>query len=67
MSNNESSVTIRDEKYDSPEYPQWLCEYGRQLYDSDLSFRIDCQQYGNDAIWRRTLNRQAERIANSEY
>ena len=65
MSNN-SEVTIRDEEYDSPEYPQWLCEVGRALYDSDLGFRIDCQQYGHDATWRRTLNRKAERLANAE-
>lgn len=63
---NSNQVTIRDERYDSPEYPQWLCEVGRELYDSDLSFRMNCEQYGHDAAWRRTLNRQAERLANPE-
>ena len=66
QNSSESSVTIRDEKYESPEYPQWLSEVGRALYDSDLSFRMNCEQYGHDATWRRTLNRQAERLADAE-
>ncbi len=64
--NNETSKTMRNEKYESPEYPQWLCEVGRQLYDSDLSFRMNCEQYGHDSQWRRFLNREAERLANAE-
>jgi hypothetical protein len=63
MSNSEQ--IIRDEKYDSTDYPQWLCEYGRYLYDSDLSFRINCQQ-AEHADTRRSLNKQAERLANAE-
>jgi len=55
---------MRNEKYDSPEYPQWLCEVGRELFDKDLSFRINCIEHGNDPAWRRTLNREAERVAN---
>lgn len=60
------SRPMRNEKYESPEYPQWLCEVGRALYDSDLKFCMDCEQYGHDAAWRRVLNREAERLANTE-
>jgi len=64
--NNSESRPMRNEKYESPEYPRWLCEEGRALYDSDLSFRMNCEQHGHDTIWRRMLNRQAERLANPE-
>lgn len=57
---------MRNEKYESPEYPQWLCEVGRALYDSDLKFCMDCEQYGHDAAWRRALNREAQRLADAE-
>ena len=64
MSN--SDQVIRNEKYESPEYPQWLCEAGRALYDSDLSFRMNCEQHGHDSQWRHVINREAERLADAE-
>lgn len=63
---NESKITIRNKKYDTPDYPSWLCETGRALFDKSLSFRVNCLQYGNDPAWRRRLNREAERLANAE-
>jgi hypothetical protein len=59
-----NDVAIRDEKYNSPEYPSWLSEVGRMLYDADLSFRMNCEQYGHDKAWRVALNKEAERLAN---
>lgn len=55
--------TIRAE---TPEPPNWLTAYGKQLYRKDLKFRIDCEQYGHDSTWRRMLNKKAERLANVE-
>ena len=66
MNKEGQSLVMRDEKYNSPEYPQWLCEEGRALYASDLSFRMNCERYGHDATWRRVLNQEAERIFNPE-
>lgn len=66
MNNNENSRPMRNEKYESPEYPQWLCEEGRALYDRDLKFRCNCEQYGHNAEWRHVLNREVQRLANAE-
>jgi len=60
---NQMAETIQAE---TPEPPDWLNADGKRLYREDLKFRIDCEQYGHDSQWRHTLNRESERLANSE-
>jgi hypothetical protein len=51
---------------ETPEPPAWLNPEGKHLYRKSLEFRMDCDRYGNDATWRRTLRQQAVRAINPE-
>lgn len=66
MSNLQDLLGDEQNERDNPstDYPSWLNAEGRALYDTDLSFRINCQQCNQYAEWREKLNKEAERVYN---